>query len=210
MKTIIAFTFLVAALTGTVSASKYEEVMKENIEKIYQAETAEELTTLANKFERIGQAENDKWLPGYYAAYCYVESSYRLRGDDEAAQKQLDKAQSKLDKLMTRFDHESEIYVLQALIYNLRITDMSKGAKYSGLSLGMLNKAEQLDSKNPRVYYLRGTTIFYTPENFGGGAEKARPLLEKAAKLFASGKSANELTPTWGEAHNKQMLSQCK
>lgn len=210
MKTIIALTFMVAAFAGSVSASDYEEVMKANIEKIFKTQTAEELVALANQFERIAQAEKDKWLPGYYAAYCYVESSHHYQGDAREIHNQLDKAQAIMDELLNKYENESEINALQSLIYQLRITDMAKGAKYSRLSHEMLDKAERLDPDNPRAYYLRGTNLFHTPEFFGGGAEKAKPYFEKAAKLFASRNSENEIAPQWGEAHNNELLGECK
>ena len=122
MKTIIAITVLFVAFTSTLNASKYEEAMKTNIEKIFKAQNVEELHSLANKFERIAQAETDKWLPGYYAAYCYVEASFKYEDDAKSVHRELDRAQVFIDELMKKKEDESEIYALQALIYQLRIT----------------------------------------------------------------------------------------
>ena len=208
MKTII--TILLVVLSTTAFSSKYEEAMKTNIDKLYQSQTSAELQALANQFERIGMAEQDKWLPNYYAAYCFMRSTFMDEMDDDAKHAQLDKAQAIVDQLMKTNDDESEIYALQALLYQIRITDMSKGAQYSMKASDAIKQAERLNPENPRVYYLRGSNIFHTPKFFGGGAEKAKPDLEKAAEMFESAKQTDPLMPTWGNVHNAQLLSQCE
>ncbi len=207
MKTII--TILLVAISTTVFSSKYEETMKTNIDKLYQLHTSAELQALANQFERIGNAEQDKWLPNYYAAYCFIRSTFFDEMDADAKHAQLDKAQALVDQLMKTNDDESEIYALQALLYQIRITDMSKGAKYSMKAADAIKQAERLNPENPRVYYLRGSNTFHTPKFFGGGAEKAKPDLKKAAEMFESEKQSDPLMPTWGNVHNEQLLSQC-
>lgn len=208
MKTII--TILLVAISIPVFSSKYEETMKTNIDKLYQLHTSAELQALANQFERIGNAEQDKWLPNYYAAYCFIRSTFFDEMEDDAKHAQLDKAQALVDQLMKTNDNESEIYALQALLYQIRITDISKGAKYSMKAADAIKQAERLNPENPRVYYLRGSNTFHTPKFFGGGAEKAKPDLAKAAEMFESAKQTNPLMPTWGNIHNEQLLSQCE
>lgn len=209
MKTIITLTVLLAVFTSTGFSSNYKEVMKSNIEKMKQTTSLSELTELAAQFQRIASAEKDKWLPGYYAAYCYVSTTFFAEMKEDEIQKQLDLAQSEIDKVMKVAPKESEIYTLQALVYQLRITDMSKGFKYSTLAGETLTTAGKLNPENPRVYYLTGSNTFHTPKMFGGGKEKAKPFLEKAAKVFEIQKPENELLPNWGKEHNNQLLSQC-
>ncbi|QIA09796.1 tetratricopeptide repeat protein [Draconibacterium halophilum] len=208
MKTII--TILLVVLSTTAFSSKYEETMKTNIDKLYQLHTSAELQALANRFERIGNAEQDKWLPSYYAAYCFIRSTFFDEMENDAKHAQLDKAQALVNQLIKTNDDESEIYALQALLYQIRITDMSKGAQYSMKAADAIKQAERLNPQNPRVYYLRGSNTFHTPKFFGGGAEKAKPDLEKAAEMFDSNQQTDPLMPTWGSVHNEQLLSQCE
>lgn len=207
MKTIITTLFL--AISTVVFSSKYEETMKTNIDKMYQLNNAIELQALANQFERISNAEQDKWLPAYYAAYCFVRSTFfdNMEADDK--HNQLDKAQKVIDQIQKRVTSESEIFALQALVYQMRITDMSKGAKYSRKAAEAIGKAEKLNPKNPRVYYLRGSNTFHTPKFFGGGPDKAKPDLEKAANMFKTSKPEDILMPNWGSFHNQQLLDKC-
>ncbi|MBN1820967.1 MAG: hypothetical protein JW833_09630, partial [Prolixibacteraceae bacterium] len=146
---------------------------------------------------------------GYYASFCYLRTTYFGNMDSKEIHKYLDMAQSELDKVINKGFSDSEINVLQAHIYQLRITDMSMGMKYSTLANESIATAEKLNPENPRVYYLKGTNIFYTPEAFGGGAKNAKPLLEKAAKMFENNTPANDLMPTWGAEHNAEVLAQC-
>jgi len=207
MKTII--TLLLLAITTAAFSSKYEEAMKNNIDRLYKLNSSSELQSLANQFERIANAEPGKWLPDYYAAYCHIRTTFFNDLDPDAKQEQLDKAQQIVDKLMKTYDDESEIFTLQALLYQLRITDIASGAKYSQKAAAAIANAEKLNPNNPRIYYLRGSNTFHTPKFFGGGAEYAKPDLEKAAAMFENQKSADSLMPTWGPEHNKQLLEQC-
>jgi hypothetical protein len=209
MKTILMFTILMTAFSATVFSANYEETMKANIQKLNSEFTTSGLTNLANQFERIANAEPGKWHPGYYAAYCYVWATAVGKMPAEDKHKLLDLAQMQMDILQKTFKKESEIFALQAFVYQMRITDMSKGFKYSSLASDALEEAEKLNPNNPRVYYLRGNNKFHTPKAFGGGKEKAKPMFEKAAALFESQKSANAIEPAWGKEHNKQMLAAC-
>lgn len=195
--------------SATVFSSNYEEIMTANIQKLNNEFTTSGLTSLANQFERIANAENGKWQPRYYVAFCYVWSTAVSEMPAEEKHKLLDLAQSQLDLLVKTFKNESEIFALQAFAYQMRITDMSKGFKYSSLASEALEEAEKLNPKNPRVYYIRGNNILHTPKAFGGGKEKAKPLFEKAGGLYESQKPANAIEPAWGSEHNKQMLALC-
>lgn len=210
MKRIISLTILLAIFAGTVSSSNYKEVMKTNIDKMLSLTSSTELITLANQFERIANAEKAEWLPGYYVAYCCVRSTFFDEMDNDEKDTQLDKAQKWIDTILKVKSNESEIYTLQAFVYQLRIHGMSTGYKFSKLSNEAVSVAEKLNSENPRVYYLRGSNTFHTPKMFGGGAEKAKPDLEKAAKMFETHKPKNELVPTWGAVHNSQLLNECE
>ncbi len=210
MKRIIAITILLSAFSVFAISANYEEAMKTNIEKMNQSISSTALAEFAANFQRISNAEKDKWLPGYYAAYCYLNATFFDKLESKEIHAYLDLAQAEIDKVLKIAPKESEIYALQAFVYQLRITDMSKGYKYSSLATEAINSAEKLNPENPRVYYLRGSNTFHTPKMFGGGAEKAKPDLEKAAKMFETQKLESEILPSWGTEHNGQLLKQCE
>ncbi len=198
-----------AAFCSTALASNYEETMSKNIQKMYTLNSSSEFISLANQFQRVATVEKEEWLPRYYASYCYVISTVLDEMTADEKNEKLDMAQQEMDVLKEQASNESEVYALQAFIYQLRITDMTKGMKYSGLANEALAVAEKLNPENPRVYYLRGTNKYYTPKIFGGGAEKAKPFFEKAAEKFKIFQPQNSLSPIWGKEQNEQMLASC-
>ena len=210
MKQIILLAIIVCFTVFNSLAAGYEETMKQNIEKMNQLHSPTDLADLANQFDRIGQKETDKWLPGYYAAYSYISILFfNQELTNEQKQGYLDQAQKQIDHILTITDKESEIMALQGMLYEMRISDPSEGYKYSTLSNEALSKAELMNKENPRVYYLKGLNMFYTPAQYGGGPAVAKPLFEKAASLFEKSKNVVTILPSWGEYHNNMMLGQC-
>lgn len=197
MKTLVILILTLLTSYSTMGAD-YETVMKQTIGEMYQSQEANKLENIAAKFFRIGEKEKDQWLPYYYASYSYVSITYHLE-DGEAIDNYLDKAQEMLGKAVTLNPDESENYVLQGLIYSMRITSPMRGMKYSALSNEALEKAESLNPENPRIWVCKAQNIYYTPSMFGGGAAKAKPLYEKAAKLFDTFEPKNEIWPQWGK-----------
>jgi hypothetical protein len=210
MKQIFILTILFFGTLHPMFASDYEQVMAENIQKMYTAQSMEQLTDVANQFERIAAKENDQWLPAYYQAYSYISMLFMEQGmpNDEKSPI-LDKAQAVLDGLKKSSAKESEVFVLQGMLYQMRISDEGSAYQFSMMADEALTIAEKLNPDNPRAHYLKGCNIFYTPEQFGGGPAKAKPLLEKAQKLFANNKTENSLLPNWGKEHCALMLEQC-
>ena len=209
-KGIILTALIVSSIWGNiVSAIGYKEIMQTNIEKMYTVESAPELMAISATFYRVSEKEQDKWLPLYYASYSLVRIAFFI-SDADKINKHLDVAQGYLDQLLEKKPKESEVHVLQALLYSMRITSPVKGMKYSMLSNGALDKAAQLDDQNPRLYYCRGNNVFHTPAMFGGGKSKAKELFEKAGGLFEKEKPEEAFMPEWGKWHNQQMLEKCK
>ena len=76
---------------------------------------------------------------------------------------------------------------------------------------GMLTAtAMNLDSENPRPYFLKGMGTMYTPEQFGGGKDKAIPLLETALAKYKTFVPKSSIMPNWGEDKAREALEECK
>jgi hypothetical protein len=207
VKTILLL-FAVITYVNMFASGNYQQVMKAHIEKMYEAKTAEELTAVSSAFYRIAEKEKGEWLPWYYACYSRVRITFFIK-DGVEINRQLDIAQQYMDSLIKSAHDNSEVHVLQALIYSMRITDPSLGMKYSALSSAALDRAQALDKNNPRVYYCRGSNVYHTPSFVGGGKEKAKPLFEKAKQLFTQWEAPLEFWPEWGEYYNQLMLDTC-
>jgi hypothetical protein len=80
---------------------------------------------------------------------------------------------------------------------------------YGQQAAGYLQKGMQLNPNNPRLYYLQGMSVFNTPEQFGGGKAKAKPVFQKAVDLYKA-EQTKPLHPHWGQEQATQMLAQCQ
>jgi hypothetical protein len=211
MKNVLALLILVLSFTGILNAqdSKYVDAMKKNIAMMDSLRTMDNMKDLTNSFLRIANAEKDKWLPYYYASYLYVITSYSdtVKSKKDVYLDEADKAIKMADSLKP---NESEIYVLQGMISQARMQEdpMNRYMIYLEKMNGNFNKALALDPTNPRPEYLMGMTTFYTPEQFGGGAEAAKPVFASSLKKFNEFIPKNELMPKWGKNSLEAFLKQ--
>jgi hypothetical protein len=208
--------FILLVLAGgyfyaSAQSDQYMNAMKTAVANLDTAKTAETLQQLSNKFQRIATAEKKEWLPYYYSSYCIANSAFLMK-NKKMLDDYLDNAENLQKKADSLNPNNSEIYTLQALIYSSRIAvnPMTRGKKYGTLSNETGEKAKALDPTNPRPYLLRGQGLFYTPSMFGGGKDKAKPVLEEAMQKYATFKPASEIAPHWGEDRAKMLLEQCK
>ena len=79
---------------------------------------------------------------------------------------------------------------------------MNRGMTLVAVMNKSLDKALELNPDNPRVYYLRATMTFHTPEAYGGGAAKALPLFQAADEKFRIFKPKTDISPNWGKEMN--------
>jgi hypothetical protein len=85
---------------------------------------------------------------------------------------------------------------------------MNRWQKYGGEATMNFNKAVEIDSLNPRPEYLVGAQVFYTPTQFGGGPENAKPILERSMSKYEKFVRENDLMPNWGREMVEQLLKQ--
>jgi len=191
------------------SDDKYTNVMEKNISLIDSAKSLADFQNIINNFERIASAEKSKWHPFYYAAYCYAISSFL---DSVRSKKDiyLDKADENINIADSLNQNNSEIYTLKGLVSQMRlmVNPMERWQKFGPLASTFLKKAKELDPTNPRPDYLIGQSLLYTPVQFGGGNEVARPVLEEALKKFEAFKPENSLSPAWGKNMVRNILDQ--
>ena len=209
-KTIIYFCVLISAVTFGQDA-KYVQAMQKNISSIDSAKATETFQNANNVFERIGSANQKEWLPLYYQSFCLVMVGLEKEGNDKKDE-YFDQAQVLIDKADKLSPDNSEIAVMQSFIISMKITidPMTRGQKMGMQSSMLISKAIQLDKENPRAYLLKGTSMMYTPEQYGGGKDKAIPVLEMSIAKYKTFKPTSSLMPHWGEDRANLLLEQCK
>lgn len=190
---------------------KFEKAMEKNLTLLNDAKTGEDYTNVANAFERIAKAETKEWLPSYYEAFALILSANDV-SDGTKKDAVLDKAMEVAKAAEAISPDNSEIVTLQSWITSMKISvdPMNRGQKLGMEASVLTSRAIELDPENPRPYLLQGTGLFYTPEQFGGGKDKAQKVLEKAVEKFNSFKPKNKLMPNWGKERAMSLLEECK
>ena len=209
-KLVLSITLAISSLVTFAQKEKFEAIMTEQ-SAVIQANYQGSYMPMANKMERIAAAELNEWTPQYWSAYCLINETFNLK---DAGEKDLllEKAETFLKKAEALSPNNDEIEVLKAqyAMAKLSIDPMSRFQKYGADFQTALKRAEEINPENPRVSYVMGTNIFYTPEGFGGGQAKAKPYFEKALFKFTNFKSASAYSPNWGKSASEYFLSQIK
>jgi hypothetical protein len=198
--------------TAFSQSDKYIAAMEKNLALFDSAKTVEDYTKLANTFERIGDAEKTQWLPYYYAGLALSTSGWMPAvTDKDANAARINSFCDKAESMNTTDADKAEIQAVRNMsaTQQMMVDPQSRWMSYGQTAGQALEKGLKLDGNNPRLHYLKGMSLFGTPEQFGGGKDKAKPVFEKAAELYKQQKPA-KLYPRWGEKQTGEMIEQCK
>lgn len=200
-----------ASITAFAQSDKYTDAMKKSLAMFDSAKTTADFQAVSASFERIGDAEKTQWLPYYYAALSLTTAGWTDANLDKDANAEKVKAIcDKADAIATENSDKAEILSVRnmAATQQMIVDPQSRWMTYGQEAGEDLQKAMDLDPNNPRLYYLKGASIFGTPEQFGGGKANAKPVLEKAVELFKAAQP-KPLYPHWGQQQAEAMLAQC-
>ena len=208
MKKMITAVVLLTAIIANAQSDKYVATMKKNLALFDSVKTTVEYQGLAGTFERIGDAEKTQWLPYYYAGLALATAGWQDAKLDKDVN--AEKVKALCDKA-DAIEKTSEICEIRnmAATQQMMIDPQSRWATYGKEAGEALQKGMQINPNNPRLYYLQGMSVFNTPEAFGGGKAKAKPVFEKAVALFKTEQPA-PLHPRWGQKQAEEMLAQCQ
>ncbi|MCU0326015.1 MAG: hypothetical protein MUF45_12295 [Spirosomaceae bacterium] len=207
---LLIITILVIRYSGTFAQNPaYSKAMEGLVNEIQATQFGTPLQPLANKMERIAATEKTEWLPNYWVAYCYLMDSYT---EKEAAKKDLllDKADGFMEAIDKLIKDNEEVEILRANLASARmaVSPQDRWQKYGALAGKATGVAKKINADNPRVTLFEAQGLFFTPEAYGGGKQKAKPVLEKALEQFAKFKPASSIHPNWGMTTAQWMLSQ--
>ncbi len=206
----------IATLTGFSQSEKYTKAMEQLVPQVDTTKTVDGLTSLANSFQRIADAEKNQWLPYYYAALSHVSAAYMMgmgqMGMGDKTDPVADQAEALLKKAEELGKDNSEIYCVKKMIASLRLIadPQNRYMTYGPAAVEALATAKSLDPSNPRVTLLEAQDKLFTPEQFGGSKTEAKALFEEAIKKYETFKPASNLHPTWGLSQARYFLSEIK
>jgi len=208
MKSLLLCSLILGVLVSSAQSDKYMEAMKKNLNLFDSAKTSADYQSLANTFERIGDAEKTQWLPYYYAGLALVTEGWNDPNLDKDANST--RVNTLCDKAAA-LDNNSEIYALRnmAATQQMMVDPQTRWQTYGMQASKDIEEGLKLNPDNPRLYYLRGESIFNTPPAFGGGKDKAKPVFEKALALFKMDKP-KPLYPNWGMQRTEEQLAKCQ
>ena len=201
-----------AALPAAAPADAYTTMMAATITDLLNTGDPVALKAVAARLERAASVAPADWLPRYYQAYALVIAVFTSKEDGDAKDNTLDQAETALGQARQLHGDASELLALQAYAYQARlgISPMTRSQKYSELVGEAVAQAQALNPANPRPYLIEANNVYFTPRMFGGGAEAARPLFEKAQAQFAAFVPAGPLAPNWGQRQLQGRLKSCQ
>ena len=201
-----------AAAPAAAPADAYTTMMAATITDLLNTGDPVALKAVAARLERAASVAPADWLPRYYQAYALVIAVFTSKEDGDAKDNTLDQAETALGQARQLHGDASELLALQAYAYQARlgISPMTRSQKYSELVGEAVAQAQVLNPANPRPYLIEANNVYFTPRMFGGGAEAARPLFEKAQAQFAAFVPAGPLAPNWGQRQLQARLKSCQ
>jgi len=197
--------------TATDPNNKFVSAMEKNIQILDTASSPDTYISLANTFERIGNAESNQWQPFYYSAYSYTMLAYMIP-DKTKVDGIADRAESFLQKATAISINNSEISTLSAMITYCRLqVDPINRFGTLGVTGGeFLAKAKAQDPSNPRPYMIEARVKLNMPESMGGGVKGATPAINTAVEKFNAFVPANSIAPHWGKSSAERMAARMK
>jgi hypothetical protein len=211
-KTILFAAFILFALFTFAQSAKYESAMKMNIGKLDSMVANNNEEDMANSFIRIGDAEKTQWLPYYYAAYCKALQALTEK-DNSKKDALADKATeliTKAESILGKENSETDVIKSMIATAHMMVDPASRYMTYGQDISSNIQKSEALDSTNPRPVLVQAQNTFYTPEQYVGGKDAAKPMFDKAKQLMDNFKPDTDLSPSWGQISLNYFLSQYK
>ena len=205
--TFSALTLCTTVVSGQTPAAKFVDSARVELE---QADRMRDIPRVARAVILLDRAAaafpGDPYVLHYrgYAAYLRAVSMFAAN-DVHSAAPLLNAAAADLSRSGEKLAWP-ETFALLASVSGLMIAVDQSRAMELGQQIGELQgRAMQLGPRNPRVALILGEGLANTPEEWGGGVEKARQMLARAVALFASD-APPPLAPRWGREEAEAQL----
>mgnify|MGYP003692134995 CR=1 FL=1 len=204
----IALTLIFATNLG--QAQSLEEGIAAHFPKLAPDAPKGELMGAMAQLDLLAAQHPGEWAAQYYACFAKVTVSYGLESAEQRDML-LDEADAYAKTMMELGAENSETFIMKAMVANgrLAVDGQARWQKYGAIFSENLEKAKALNADNPRIYYLKGTSLFYTPTMFGGGKAASVKYFEQAKPLFAKESKESLLVPYWGNEINEYYIAEC-
>jgi len=195
---------LLSSLTG-IAQSDYETGMTKAFELWEQGNSEE----AASQFEDIARAEQQNWIPYYYASQIRIVDAFSME-DPVKKEKQLEQAQLLLDETI-RYGGEDNIepMLLQAMLHTGYITLNPEvyGMRLSSVITDIYKKASEKDSLNPRLALSQAEWNMGSARYFGEDPARYCDQLKASLQLFRNQETKEPFAPEWGEDRARMLIA---
>ncbi len=198
-----------------LKADDYTDAMLKAIKKMDDASDKNDkaaVLKVRGDFERILQLKKNEWMVNYYIGSIDYALS-RFAGEEkntDDVKKYTESAISLFDKCTDVKDDFADAYIMKMAVQSNRWQyEPNKMNDIIAKSTEAKDIAMKLEPENPRYYLIDGFITFYTPENFGGGIDKAQSMFEKSWGYFKTYKPKDETYPNWGIEQAAGMVAMC-
>ncbi len=220
-KTILTLVMLVFIIftMGSAKADDFTDAIlktKKKLGDIQNLSDRTQLLKIRGDFERILQLKKNEWMVNYYMAFMDLMISWSYsdmetgKSDNDNVKKYTESCLNLLNKSTDVKDDFAEAYILKMSAQGNRWSyEPDQMNDIIAKSTEAKETAKKLEPDNPRFYLVDGYGVFYTPESFGGGVDKAQPIFEKSWELFQTYKPKDETYPDWGKDQAAGMIAMC-
>lgn len=156
---------------------------------------------LAAVYEKSPQNIILYWMSysDYYASIVHIQNENKKAS--EAA------IESSVKRMKNMKNKNAEDYALLAMAQGFSMQFKGMKAMFISRSVAKnLEKAQNIDPENIRVWYVSGSNDFYTPDQYGGG-KKVEEYILKAFEMKDQ-KVENPYLPSWGREEAHEILLQ--
>ena len=203
----VLFIIAIFIATGISAQSKYQKGMQ----KAFNHWQKGEMTKASQLFERISIAEQENWLPAYYAATVEILGSFSVK-DETVLIAKLTKAQEFLDVAKSNSENNPEIIITQAFLNlgYIAFDGQKYGMTLSGKNNMLYAKALEIAPKNPRVILGKAEWEMGAAKFFGKSTKPYCDAIQKAIELGKAEKVEKEFYPRFQVKRAEQVLKQCQ
>lgn len=192
--------------------------------KCMQAQTAYETNMRAGMevleikpYEAIPYLENSAtsqpldWLPHYYIALAQITLAMD-ETDFSKFRQNADQAQLSIHRCLALEADESEVYVLQGMLYTAWILfdPQSNGPLYGGKAQMAFEKAVQYNPNNPRAQLALLEYEYHSSAFMGLDTQTICEGTAEVLELFTTFKSKTSWHPSWGDNRIEALIENCK
>ena len=194
------FSFVLMAQTGNSNQSLMDAVAQFN--------SGNDPKTLVAIFEKLvpTTSGSNAWIPSYYLALLNASLSIKNKNlADPYADKAIYWANL---SIAANPNDENYCALAMAKITKMAVNPFLRWVTYEKSIYAALNLAKKTNPFNPRVYLLEGSLTLNLPSLFGGGCDKAKPILKKSRELLDK-QTPQLLLPTWGKLRLEELKQGC-